>query len=120
MKVFENQKIEQKVQKYAPFFDLSKIFSLYEAEKKISFLEKNVKAAEKALNNKEALKERAPMHVVLKSKSNNSKELSPLKVNCLKQRIDPSEKPEHYNRPFKRKHSTKIIFFHKLETPMVF
>ena len=108
MKIFGNQKIEQKATRNAQFFDLSNFFLLYEAEKKISFLEKDMKknneAAEKALNNKEALKERTPMRIYIKTVSNNSKELNRLKVNCYKHQ----QKNKNVDR---QKNNTKAIFF---------
>lgn len=119
----------QKNQKNGLIFNFLKIFFLYEAEKKIikkdSFFEhffcldenisfekqkKNDKAVEKALNNKEALTMRTPVYVVLKPKNNNSIDLTVSRVNCLRQRTDSCEKPEHYNRPFNRKYNTNNIF----------
>ncbi len=119
----------EKNQKNGLIFNFLKKKFLYEAEKKIikkdSFFEhffcleenisskkekKNDKAAEKALNNKEALTVRTPVCVVLKPKSNNSIDFPVRRVNCPRQRIHSCEKPEHYNRPFNRKYNTNNIF----------
>lgn len=117
MKNFRKQKKEQKVRKNAQFFDFSKIFLLYEAEKKISkkssFFEKEVKtndkAAEKALNNKEVLGVRTPMHPI-RFTGNNSKEFDLSRVTCLSNRIF-DEKQEADHSLFRHHYSTNDIFF---------
>lgn len=74
-------------------------------------LEINEKAAEKAINNKEALYVKTPLNPIIFNRD-NPKEFQALKVITLTKRI-LDEKPDRYNRPFNGKYNTNNIFFVK-------